>query len=249
MIKTIIIDDEQKARESISDIIRLFAENVNVVAQAEDVKTGVEAIIQHQPDLVFLDIEMPDGTGFDLLKKIGKLNFKVVFITAYQEYAVKAFKFSALDYLLKPVDPDELVAAIEKAEQSLQLQNIELKMNAFFNNMDNPSKKDKKIVLKTLESIFVVNVKDIVRCESDENYTKIFLISGKTIIVSTTLKEYDELLTDFEFFRTHKSHLINTNYINQYQKSDGGYLVMKDNSTVPIAQRKKNELMTMLQKL
>jgi len=249
MIKTIIIDDEQKARESISDIIRLFAENVNVVAQAEDVKTGVEAIIQHQPDLVFLDIEMPDGTGFDLLKKIGKLNFKVVFITAYQEYAVKAFKFSALDYLLKPVDPDELVAAIEKAEQSLQLQNIELKMNAFFNNMDNPSKKDKKIVLKTLESIFVVNVKDIVRCESDENYTKIFLISGKTIIVSTTLKEYDELLTDFEFFRTHKSHLINTNYINQYQKADGGYLVMKDNSTVPIAQRKKNELMTMLQKL
>ncbi len=243
MINTIIIDDEQKARETIADILKLYCTNVNIIAQAEDVKSGIEAISQNKPDLVLLDIKMPDGSGFDLLKQLKIIDFKIIFITAYEEYAIKAFKFSALDYILKPIDPEELIKAIEKAGQSFNQENINLKLDAFYSNIENISKEVKKIVLYTFESIYIVNVQDIIRCESDRNYTYFYFIDGKKLFVSKTLKEFDEILNEYGFFRPHQSHLVNMNYIHRYEKHGGSYLIMKDNSKIPVASRKKNQLL------
>ena len=249
MIKTIIIDDEQKAREAITDLLAAYCPNVKVIAQAENVETGVAAIKQNKPDLVLLDINMPDGTGFDVLKKLDTIQFKVVFITAYEEYAIKAIKFSALDYIVKPIDPDELVQAIEKVEHSIEKDNINLKLNAFLSNMEHINKGAKKIVLKTSESMHIVNVQDIIRCEADGNYTRFFLIDGKKLIVSRVLKEFDEMLEEYGFCRTHQSHLININHIERFDKRDGGSVVMKDGTEVPVSSRKREVLIGLFEKM
>lgn len=243
MIKTIIIDDEPRARDTIADILELYCKNVNVIAQAEDVKSGIKTISQNKPDVVLLDIKMPDGTGFDLLKQLDVIDFKVIFITAYEEYAIKAFKFSALDYILKPIDPDELIKAIEKAEQSFHQENTKLKLDAFYSNIENISKEVKKIVLKTFDSIHLVNVQDIIRCEADRNYTQFFFNDGEKLLVSKTLKEFDEILNEYGFFRAHQSHLVNMAYVKRYEKKGGGYLVMKDNSSITVSFRKKEQLL------
>jgi two-component system LytT family response regulator len=242
MVSLVIIDDEKKAREGLKDMVSLFCNQVEVIGEAENVAEGMKIITALQPDVVLLDIQMPDGSGFELLRQLKPIQFKLVFITAYEEYAVEAFKFSAVDYLLKPVDPDELVQAIQKIESELEREEAELKMNAFLENIKNMSKESKKIVLKTTESIHLVNVKDIIRCESEGNYTRFFFDGGKKILVSKTLKEFDGLLVPYGFFRSHQSHLVNLDHILQYEKIDGGYLVMKDQSTVPVALRKKDQL-------
>src|SRR5581483_10065316 len=219
MLNLIIIDDMQNAREVIASIIRKSFKKINIVATADSVKSGIQAIKQHSPDIVLLDIQMHDGSGFDLLNKIKPLKFKVIFISAYEEHALKAFKFSALDYILKPIDSAELVTAIKKAEEALAQAGIEEGIDVISNNRD---KESKKIVLKTSESIHVINVKDIIRCEADENYTSFFLNDTNRILISKPLKEYDELLTEYGFFRIHQSHLINLNYFKQFKKADGG---------------------------
>ncbi len=249
MIRTIVIDDESKARETITEMLGVYCKDVEVVADAFDVQSGYDAIKKYNPDLILLDIKMPDGTGFDLLRKFLNIRFQVIFITAYEEYAIRAFKFSALDYLLKPIDPDELISAIQKTQLKMKNDDLTLKIQTLFDNVDHLSNRDKKIVLKTTSNIHIVNLYDIIRCQSDKNYTHFFTSDGEKIVVSKTLKEFDELLHGYSFFRVHQSHLINLSYIKRFEKADGGYLVMKDETRVPVSFRKKDELMKLFKRL
>lgn len=245
-MKVIIIDDEDRARKSIADLIRMNEPDLAIVAEGHDVQSGIEAITMHKPDLVLLDINMPDGTGFDLLKKLDPVDFKVIFITAYEEYAIQAFEFSAIDYLLKPLNPLKLADAIAKAKQAAEQENLSLKLNALFLNLENTRSENKKLILKTAEHIYVVNTREIVRCESDGGYTHFYLDDGKKILVSRNLKDYEEMLTGFGFFRIHQSHLINIQFIDHYSKVEGGAVVMKDRSTLPLARRKKDNFLKLL---
>lgn len=241
-IRTLIIDDEAPIRELISGILENYSEHTEVCGTADGVKTGLEAIRQHNPDLVLLDVNLTDGTGFDLLRQLDDIRFSVIFITAYEKYAVKAFRFSAVDYIMKPVNIDELLAAIDKAIDLMERKTLNQQLKNFFDNL-NSKPEDKKIVLKDSKSIYIVKVADIIRCEADHNYTTFYLTNGKQMIVSKTLKEYEELLSDFMFLRTHQSHLININHIISFEKNEGGYLKMADGSPVPVSKRKRDELM------
>jgi len=249
MIKGIIVDDEKRARETIRSLVGLYCKNITIVDEAENISEAETAITKHNPDIVFLDISMPGGDGFELLKKYRILPFKLIFITAHNEFAVKAFKYSALDYILKPINPDELIAAVDKAESLIDKESLNQRLEMFMSNMENKNTDVKKIVLKTSDSIHVINVNDIIRCEADRNYSSFFLTNKKTILVSTTLKDYDELLASFHFFRVHQSHLVNLNHIERYEKKEGGCLIMKDGSTVPVSVRKKEELLILLQSI
>ncbi|MCF8227553.1 MAG: LytTR family DNA-binding domain-containing protein [Bacteroidales bacterium] len=241
MLRTLIVDDEAKPRKAIANLIDYYCKDVLIVGEAYDVSSGKMAIEKFEPDLVLLDIEMPDGTGFDLLKAVDEIDFKIIFITAHEQYALKAIKFSALDYLLKPVNPDELKEAIKKAERSKK-EELNIKLNAFDENYrrrENPN----KLVLNTSSSIYVVSTEDIIRCESDQNYTRIFFVNRDTIIVSRTLKEFDEILTEQGFFRVHQSHLINLAYIDHYEKGLGGILVLKNKVRIPVSSRRKERFL------
>ena len=249
MIKAIVIDDEKLTREMLASIIKNQCSDVEVIAQADDVKSGLEQIKLHNPDLVLLDIKLPDGTGFDIIKQLGKINFMLIFITAYEEYAIQAFKCSALDYILKPVNTIELIDAINKCRETYENKILTQKLSVFLSNMDSNSKEDKKIVLKTAESVNIVKVVDIVRCESYKSYTQFFLTGSKKHIVSRTLKDYDELLTEYGFFRSHQSHLVNINFIESFEKSQGGYILMSDGSQVPVSQRKREDLLKLFEEM
>lgn len=249
MSNALIIDDEILARETIRNVIKLYCPGITSITECDSVDAAKAEIVRALPDIVFLDIKMPNKTGFDFLKGFrAPLPFKLIFITAHDEYAVQAFKFSALDYLLKPVDPDELIAAVNKAEDVIAKERMLSKLEALIHNMENTKPETKRVILKTSDSIHVINIKDIIRCEADKNYTSFFLSNTKKIIVSNTLKEYDELLTPLGFFRTHQSHLVNMQHIERYEKKDGGTLIMNDESTIPVAVRKKDELLDLLQR-
>ncbi len=247
MKKILIIDDENRTRELIAKMIDSFGFDVQAIAEGENVQSGIAAIEKHQPDIVFLDIQMPDGTGFDVLASITNKNFEVVFITAHEEFAIKAIKFSALDYLLKPVDLSELKAAVEKAINTIKNKGEQAQYEVLQHNM-NPSQK-KRLVLKTQESVHVVELDQIIRCESDRNYTSFYLLDGKKILVSKTLKEYETLLSGHNFLRVQQSHLINLNYIDRYDKKDGGAVVMKDGSEVPLSSAKREVFFQRLENL
>jgi len=245
MIKAIIIDDEANNQELISNLLSSYAENIQVVKTANSVETAYQAINDYQPDLIFLDIQMPDGTGFDLLKKFDKINFKVIFVTAHQEYAIEAFKYSALDYLLKPLSPANLIAAVKKVEESFNSEELNLKLKTLLSNISEPFKNKKKIVLKTMERIYSVDINDIMRFESDGGYTKVYLVDGKRIMVSKTMKEFEDLLLEANFLRVHNSHIVNMNHLFCFEKTEG-HVVMKDDSIVPVSNRKKEQLLELL---
>ncbi len=245
MIRAIIIDDEINNQELISNLLKTYADNVQVVGMANSVDTAYKTINEQHPDLIFLDIQMPDGTGFDLLKKFDKINFKIIFVTAHQEYAIEAFKYSALDYILKPLAPANLLSAVKKMEDAISSEELNLKLKTLLNNIAEPAKNKKKIVLKTMERIYSVDLDDIIRFESDGGYTKVYLADGKRIMVSKTMKEFDDLLMDTGFLRVHHSHLINMNHLFCFEKAEG-HVVMKDDSIVPVSNRKKDHLMELL---
>jgi two-component system LytT family response regulator len=249
MLKLVIIDDMQNGREVIASVIKKHCKQVEVVAEADSVKSGIEAIRKHKPDIVLLDIQMHDGTGFDLLNKLKPVDFRVVFISAYEEHALRAFKFSAVDYILKPIDSNELITAIQKAEDSLQQAVNSQNFDVIESNYSNDSKESKKIILKTIDSIYAISIKDIVHCEAEENYTRFFLSDGRKILISKPLKEYDELLSDFGFFRAHQSHLINLDYFEHFKKANGGFAVLKDGSVIPVSSRKKDLFLQTIEKL
>lgn len=248
MLRAVIIDDIDSIRIKNTELITRYCPNVAIMAEAVDVKSGVEIIKKFLPDLVFLDVEMPDGTGFDLLQQLKPINFKVIFITGFQDFAIRAFRFSAIDYLLKPLDPADLVDAVKKAEETLHKEALEIKFGTLFTNIERP-KNLQKLVLKTNEKLYSVNVQDIVHCESEKNYTTFYFIDGLKLVVSTTLKEYETLLTPHGFFRAHQSHLINMLYFDHFIKADGGSIVMKNKTRIPLASRKKEEFMNLVDNL
>lgn len=247
MKKALIIDDEQRTRELIAKMIESFDMGITAIPKGENVKSGLEAIQEIQPDLVFLDIQMPDGTGFDLLKAVSNKNFEVIFITAHEEFAIKAIKFSALDYILKPVDPEELRSALERAMETLHETKQEPQFEALQHNIQ-PNQK-RKLVLKTQESVHVVELDNIIRCEADRNYTSFYLAEGKKILVSRTLKDYETLLSGHNFLRVQQSHLVNLNYVDRYDKGNGGAVVMKDGSEVPLSPAKRDIFFQILENL
>ena len=249
MIQTVIIDDTQKARQALVKMLGMYCPEIEIIGSGENVASGIDAIRKYRPQLVFLDIHMPDGTGFDLLQQLGEFDFNVIFTTAHQEYAVQAFRFSALDFLLKPVDPKELVIAVHKAEKLRSTNDLEMRFNAFLNNMDDASSKTKKIVLKTTGKAHIIPVQDIVRCESDSNYTRFCFKNEKELLVSTTLKEYDELLSGCGFYRVHQSHLVNLSYVVSYEYGKGGYVILKDQTSIPVSPMRKERLLQQLETL
>jgi two-component system LytT family response regulator len=245
----LIVDDEIRARENIRSIIDLYFKEKFEIIEASNIGHGIVAIEEQHPDIVLLDINLPDGTGFDLLKQLRFKNFKLVFITAYEEYALKAFDFSAIDYIMKPVDPEKLSHAVSRAAEMLETENLNLKLKALFANLNNQSELHKKLVLKTSDNIYIVDTKEIIRCESDESYTRFFLTDNRHILVSRNLIDYENMLEEFGFFRTHRSHLINLAYIDNFTKKEGGFVVMKDKAEIPISRRKKDEFLKFLEML
>lgn len=248
MLRTLIIDDEVHVQQSLEKMLKAHCPNVMLLGSADGVANGIEAINKNNPELVLLDIKMDDGTGFDLLKKLEPVDFKVIFITAYNQYAIKAFKFSAIDYLLKPVDPEDLVLAINKVDQLFQ-SDFNTQLDALNDHLEAKNKGTKKIILRTQNSIHLVKVHDIVYCESSGSYTSIQLLNGQKILVSYSLKEYEDLLKDSGFFRVHKSYLVNMKYIIRFDKQEGGYVVLENESKVPVASRRRDQLLEMFERL
>lgn len=246
IMKAVIIDDEKRTRELIAKMIESFNLGIQCFPIGESVESGLKAIQEIQPELVFLDIQMPDGTGFDLLKMIPNKNFEVVFITAHEEFAIKAIKFSALDYILKPVDADELKLTVQRAINSIDHKKEESQYEALQLNMQ-PAQK-RRLVLKTHESVHVVDLENIIRCEADRNYTSFFLSGGKKILVSKTLKDYETLLSGHNFLRVQQSHLINLDYVDRFDKKNGGSVVMKDGSEVPLSPAKRDLFFKIIEK-
>lgn len=249
MLRAVVIDDIETIRKENVALIKSNCPNVSIIGQADSVESGVKLIKTLSPDLVFLDVEMPDGTGFDLLQKLKPIHFKVIFITGFEDFAIRAFRFSAIDYLLKPLEASELVDAVKKAEESSVKEVFDTKLNNLFANIERP-KNLQKLILKTSDRIYSVNVQDIVSCESDKNYTTFNFVNAPKLVVSTNLKEYETMLSPHNFFRTHKSHLINMAYFDHFIKSDGGNtIVMQNKLTVPLSVRKKDEFLELLERL
>ena len=217
-----------------------YCEGVEVVSIAGGVAEALKALKEHQPQLVFLDIELPDGDGFQVLEKAPELNFEVIFTTAYNQYAMRAFKFSATDYLLKPIDIEELPAP---RHPQTGKNDAASRIEALLQNMREPQPKLKRIVLPTSNGFTVVSPENIIRCESDRNYTFIFLKDGRKILVSRTIKEYEEMLENHDFFRIHQSHLINLRYLNNYTLGRGGYVELTDGSTLDVSARRKSDFL------
>jgi len=247
MIKAVIVDDEPFHREIIQMLLEDYFPDVCTVAQAEGVDDAVAILELHQPELVFLDIEIKGGTGFHVLQKLKKRDFKLIFITAFNEFAIQAIKFSAIDYILKPINEFEFKAGVERAIQEIQKQQVIAPIEYLVSNYQD--KTDKKLVLRTSQELHVVNVTDVVRCEADNAYTTFYLESGEKIVVSKGLSEYAELLGRFGFIRPHQSHLVNINFVRKIDKANGGLLVLKDKSTIPISTRQKQQLIEALNKL
>lgn len=247
MIRSIIVDDEQIGRELLAELLARHCPNVSVLAQADSVARAREAIERHRPDLVFLDIQMPVSNGFQLLEDRPEAAFEVVFTTAFEQYAVRAIKASALDYLLKPINRDELIAAVERAERKLNaVPGFGPNLETLLETLRRPNAEPSKLALPTEEGLILVRLADVVRCEAEGSYTWFHLVGGGRRLVSRPLKEFDLLLADMNFMRVHHSHMVNIDHIARYVRGEGGEVVMSDGSTVMVARRKKEELMRLL---
>jgi two-component system LytT family response regulator len=253
MITAILIDDDANLRSGLKSMLGIYAPEIDIIGEADSVKTGVLILQALQPQVVFMDIQLGDGNGFDILEQLASKNGKstshIVFVTAYEEYAIKAFRFSALDFLLKPIDPEELEKVIGKIKQVVAKKDNYAHIDLLLENIRKKVDHFKRIALSTADGIHLFEISDIIRCESEDNYTKFYLKNNKPVLISKTLKEYEELLTEHGFERIHQSHLINLAYLKSYIKKDGGYVVMSDNSNLPISQRKKDRLQELLRNL
>ncbi len=237
MLKAIIIDDEPDARKNVSFLLRENCPDIRIVAEADGVIAGAQAIKQSDPDLVFLDIQMEDGTGFDLLDAIEKPTFQVIFITAYNDFAVKAFRYCAIDYLLKPTSSQLLLEAVKKAKEKIPTHQIKNQIDHLM-QLSN-SKSFDRIVLPSTEGLIFLDIKHIRRMEADGSYTKVFTLDNETYTVSKSLKDFESLVSSPPFCRIHQSHLINMHFVKKYLKEDGGYALLDDGTKVMIARRRK----------
>ncbi len=247
-MKLAIIDDDKKIRDLYKSVVANNYSELNDIYEASSMQEGIELLKTCNPDVVILDIDLGDGTGFDVLQAIKPYNFSLIFSTAFNDYAIKAIKFSALDYILKPIDENELCLAIDKAMSVREKSNLENQLKNFFDNFDKTSQ-SKKLVLKTAGEFNIVEITDIVYCQSDNSYTTFFFANNEEIIVSKGMKEYEDILTDFNFFRPHTSFLVNLNYVKKLDKSDGGFLILKTGKEIPVSVRKKARLIQILESL
>ena len=244
MIKAVIIDDEAKARRILEALLKEYCPDVEVLASCEDVPSGVIAINKHKPDVVFLDVEMPGYTGFQLLEFFSAVNFEIIFTTAHSDYALQAFKVSAIDYLLKPIQISELVKAVDKLKK-IQLGNGDERISVLKENFKVNA--IRKLALPVAEGLIFVEVDDILYLEADGSYTKFCLANGKSIVVSKKIKEFEDALgTTNNFFRTHRSFIINLKSIKQYVKQDGGYILLNSDTQIPLARERKDEFLEIM---
>jgi two-component system LytT family response regulator len=238
MLKCIIVDDEFKSRESLKALVEKFCENIQVAALCQDIKEALLAISEYKPDVLFLDIQLQRETGFDLLEKLDKIDFEIVFTTAFSEFAVRAFKFSAIDYLLKPVDVTDLRKAIEKVRKRI-LSDISERMTHLAQTIKGNTFKNSRLALPSNDGLVFVNVDHILYCEASGNYTNIHMEDARKFIVSRTLKDYEDMLVDLDFFRIHNSYLINLNAIKKYIRGEGGQVVMANEQALDVSKAKK----------
>lgn len=241
MIKGVIIEDEQNARETIRILLEKYCKNVEIVGEGVDVKTGLACIEKHEPEVVFLDIEMPDGDGFDLLSRVGEINFDIIFTTAYSEFAVQAFKYNAVDYLLKPIVHDELIEAVNRAEKELQTRDLSTKFNKLLDYI-NDNRNNRRIVLSSSDGYDVVSISEIIMCKSNRNYTSFYLEDGQVIKVSRTIKEFAKMLSDNGFVKTHRQYLVNLNHIKSFGRTDTNLIRLTRNLEAPVSARNKEKL-------
>jgi two-component system LytT family response regulator len=243
----IVVDDIPEALQMLSNDIEKHHPEITLIGKANSVISAAKLLQKNHPDILFLDIMLGDGTGFDILEIVPKLKSKIIFVTASDEYAIKAFKFAAIDYILKPYSNEDLANAIKKAKEQIQPNKEQL--SVLQDSIKNPRSTSQKISLHTSEKIIVVQISEILRCKSDNNYTTFYLENGQRILVSKTLKYYADMLKEHQFIRVHQSHLINIKYIKEFIKSDGGYLILKDKTNIPVSVRKRNEVMEILNEL
>jgi two-component system, LytTR family, response regulator len=244
-MKTIIIEDEEQAISALLSDINRYCPDIEVIGTAGSVAKSIALIQGKNPELVFLDIQLTDGLGFEILEALkNNQNFKVIFTTAYSQYAINAIKFSALDYLLKPIDAEELMQAVNKAKRSNK-NDIQLQLENFIKNQTTQTQ-HKQIALQTTEGIFIHDIQSILKCTSDGNYTNIQFVDGKKLLISKPLKEFEDLLCTIGFERIHHSHIINLNHLKSYIFKDGGYVILSDKSTLPVSKRKKAHLLEIL---
>ncbi len=245
MIRAIILDDEPNSVETLQWKIENFTPQVSVVETFSDPVKGLEYLRQNEVDLLFLDIEMPNLSGFDVLEAIDNIQFDVIFTTAYDQYGIQAVKFSALDYLLKPVRNKELIEAIERFANRGSESNPNMQIASLLQNLKSEAETGRpdKITLATKESLELVAPAEILYCESDSNYTMVYLADGRKKLISRTLRDFEEMLTPFHFFRSHNSFLVNMNEVREYVKTDGGYIVLKNKQKIPVSKSKRERLM------
>jgi two-component system LytT family response regulator len=244
MIEVVLVDDEKDSTETLDILLKKNFPDIKVVGKFNEPLIAVEFLRKNHFDLLFLDIEMPAMNGFDLLKEIQKDDFEVVFVTAYDHFALRAFKYSAFDYLLKPVETEDLIGCVAKYEEKKQ------QLKARLEHLQKMVKQNgiaiDKIAVPTSQGLEFIEIKDIIRCESDGNYTRIFFINQPFMLVSRTLKDFDELLEELNFLRVHQSHLINLKYLKKYIKSEGGYVEMQDGTQITVSRNRKDELLNKL---
>ncbi|MEM7655824.1 MAG: LytTR family DNA-binding domain-containing protein [Bacteroidota bacterium] len=242
MIRTVLIDDEAAARLSMRHLLGSCCPRIEVIGEADSVESGIQLLETSQPDLVFLDVKLQPGSGFDILQAVAPLSFEVIFVTAHNEFAIRAIRFSALDYLLKPVDAEELIHAVERLEQPSDAAPVDSQLEIF---KDALNAQFGRIILPTLEGFVVVELKEVVRCEADRNYTHFHMESGKKLTISRTLKYYEQLLSESGFVRVHQSHLVNLGQIREYKRrKKGGLLFLQEGSEIPVSDSRKEDLMS-----
>jgi len=229
--------------------LQRYKNDIELVDACSNPADGIESIAKHQPDLVFLDIQMPKMNGFDMLQKIGSINFEVIFTTAFDQYAINAIRISALDYLLKPVDDEDLAAAIDKCRERMKLKSPQLQFENLFNNLTNKNPLDKTLALSASDGISFVKMADILRVEANGRYAKFYLLNKETILVSKTLGDFEEVLSANQFFRIHDSAIVNLNHVKKFIRGDGGTIILSDNTELDVARRRKDDFVKLIPKL
>ncbi len=248
MIKTIIVEDEKHNQELLERLLQEHFPSLEILQKASNVQDGLMAIRVHQPALVFLDVEMPDGDAFNLLAQIQQIDFEIIFVTAYDHYALQAIRFCAIDYLLKPIKVPELIEAVQKVKDNLSLKWENQRLKQLIQNLDKKSE-DKRLALPTAEKTLFIPIREIIRCQGENNYTSFHLTSGSRLLVSKTLKEFEEILQHYDFARVHQSHLVNLKMIEAYHKNEGGYLIMQDGSKISISRHRRDKVLHLLMEL
>jgi two-component system LytT family response regulator len=242
-MKVIITDDEILVAQNLEMLLKRYCPDIIVEGIAHSAKDAEALIRDKRPDIVFLDVEMPNGNGFDLLKRFDQINFGVIFVTAFDHYAIKAIKYSAIDYLLKPIDINELVAAVEKADQQIKNKSVNQGLNLLLNNLAQPSARLQKLTLPTMDGMIFVNIDEILYCKSDGNYTSFYLANGQTPMATRQIGTYEDLLPEPLFCRIHRQYIVNVNKVSKYIKGRGGYVVMSDGKVIDVSVRKKEDFL------